>query len=155
MSDLTLRPCHGPAEYPALVRIWRGAVEATHDFLTPADVSHYEARMATDYLPSVDLTVATAGGVAVGFSGVAEGKLEMLFVDPEHRGHGAGTALLRRALADNPELLVDVNEQNPQAVGFYHHHGFVTLNRSETDPDGRPFPILHLGRPPRASAPAQ
>ncbi|WP_037069444.1 acetyltransferase [Pseudonocardia acaciae] len=151
MTDLVLRPCHGPAEFPTLVRIWRGAVEATHDFLTPADVSHYEARVANDYLPAVDITVAEADGVVVGFSGVADGKLEMLFVDPEHRGHGAGSALLRHALADNPELLVDVNEQNPQAVGFYQHHGFVTLNRSETDPDGRPFPILHLGRPPRVS----
>jgi len=69
----------------------------------------------------------------------------MLFVVQQHRGRGAGSILMRDAMAKHPGFLIDVNEQNPQAVGFYHHHGFVTLRRSETDADGRPFPILHLG----------
>jgi putative acetyltransferase len=127
------------------VRIWRSAVEATHDFLTPIDVDFYEDRLANDYLKLVDVTVAVADGAPVGFSGVADGNLEMFFVVQQHRGRGAGSILLRDAMAKHPGLLIDVNEQNPQAVGFYHHHGFVTLRRSETDADGRPFPILHLG----------
>jgi len=145
MHDLVLRPSRGPAEWPVLVRIWRRAVEATHGFLTTADVDFYETRLANEYVKLVEITVATAGGIPVGFSGVADGNLEMLFVDAQHRGHGAGSALLREAMATYPGLLVDVNEQNAQAVGFYQHHGFVTLRRSETDADGRPFPILHMG----------
>ena len=39
---------------------------------------------------------------------------------------------------------VDVNEQNPQAVGFYLRMGFAVVGRSETDDADRPFPILHL-----------
>lgn len=39
---------------------------------------------------------------------------------------------------------VDVNEQNAQAVGFYMHMGFSIVGRSETDPDGKPYSILHL-----------
>jgi hypothetical protein len=39
---------------------------------------------------------------------------------------------------------VDVNEQNPQAMGFYLRMGFAVAGRSETDDVGRPFPILHL-----------
>ena len=34
----------------------------------------------------------------LGFSGVADDRLEMLFVAPAARGHGAGWALLRRAV---------------------------------------------------------
>lgn len=39
---------------------------------------------------------------------------------------------------------MDVNEQNPQAVGFYKHMGFDTFKRSEFDEQGNPFPILHM-----------
>jgi len=37
-----------------------------------------------------------------------------------------------------------VNEQNLQGVGFYLHMGFVETGRSETDDQGRPYPLLHL-----------
>ncbi|KLO31963.1 GNAT family N-acetyltransferase [Mycobacterium haemophilum] len=144
-NALVLRPCRGAAEWPALVRIWRSAVEATHEFLSSEDIDYYETRLAGEYLGLVELTVAAVDGTPVGFSGVADQKLEMLFIDQQHRGHGVGSALLHAAMTKTPGLLVDVNEQNPQAVGFYHHRGFITLGRSETDSDGRQFPILHLG----------
>ncbi|AXN44946.1 acetyltransferase [Mycobacterium marinum] len=153
-NEFLLRPCRGQAEWPALVQIWRGAVEATHHFLTADDIDFYETKLANEYLGLVELTVAVAENLPVGFSGIADGKLEMLFIDQQFRRRGAGSALLRAALAAIPDLLVDVNEQNPQAVGFYHRHGFVTFGRSETDGDGRPFPLLHLRRgsaPPRPS----
>lgn len=128
-----------------MVEIWRGAVEATHDFLSAEDIDYYQRRLAEEYLALVDVTVAAVADTPVGFSGIAEGKLEMLFIGQAHRGCGVGSALLHDAIARNPGLLVDVNEQNPQAVGFYQHHGFLTLGRSETDAEGRAFPILHLG----------
>lgn len=144
-GDLHLRPCLGPAEWPVLVRIWRSAVEATHDFLTAADIDFYQDRLINEYLKMVEVTVAVADGIAIGFSGTAEANLEMLFVDAQHHGRGAGSILLDDAITRYPGLLIDVNEQNPQAVGFYLRHGFVARGRSETDADGRPFPILHLG----------
>ncbi|WP_037354717.1 GNAT family N-acetyltransferase [Amycolatopsis orientalis] len=141
----TLRPSDGEAEYPRLLEIWRSAVEATHHFLAPADVEYYATRVPR-YFPEVDLTVAEVGGIAAGFSGTAEGKLEMLFVHDKFRGRGVGTALLRAAVERFPDLTLDVNEQNPQAVGFYLHHGFEVAGRRETDSDGRPFPLLELKR---------
>jgi putative acetyltransferase len=39
---------------------------------------------------------------------------------------------------------LDVNEQNPQALGFYQHQGFVITGRSPLDGQGNPFPLLHL-----------
>ena len=42
---------------------------------------------------------------------------------------------------------VDVNEQNPDAVGFYKHVGFEVTSRSPLDGMGKPFPILHMALP--------
>jgi len=47
-QNFSLRPCHGPAEWPELVRIWRSAVEATHHFLTADDIDFYERLLAEE-----------------------------------------------------------------------------------------------------------
>ena len=39
---------------------------------------------------------------------------------------------------------VTVNEQNPQAVGFYEHLGFQTYKRTECDEEGNPYPLLYM-----------
>ena len=39
-----------------------------------------------------------------------------------------------------------VNEQNPQAVGFYEHLGFQTYKRTECDEEGNPYPLLYMKR---------
>lgn len=93
-------------------------MEATHEFLSADDIDFYEKRLAGEYLGLVEITVATLDGSPVGFSGLAEGKLEMLFIDQQHRGRGIGSALLHDAIAKAPGLLLHVNEQNAQAVGF-------------------------------------
>lgn len=42
----------------------------------------------------------------------------------------------------NPELTV--NEQNPQAIGFYAHMGFEIYKRSDTDEESNPYPLLYM-----------
>ena len=75
-----------------------------------------------------------------------EGHLEALFVDASARGLGVGKWLISHALSLHPDLSVDVNEQNHQAVGFYQHMGFQISGRSEQDNQGRPYPLLHLSK---------
>ena len=41
-----------------------------------------------------------------------------------------------------------MNEQNPQAQGFYEHCGWHVIGRPETDEQGEPYPILHMELPP-------
>ncbi len=43
-------------------------------------------------------------------------------------------------------LRVEVNEQNDAGLAFYLARGFSLVSRSETDRDGRPFPLLHLAQ---------
>jgi putative acetyltransferase len=140
-----IRPSTGADEHPALIAIWRRAVDATHDFLAEADRDAIEARLATDYLPAVTLSVAERDGRAVGFSGVHGDSLEMLFVDAADRGSGIGSALLDHAVSTLGVTRVDVNEQNGPAAAFYAHHGFAIRGRSDHDEAGRPYPLLHLG----------
>lgn len=128
-----------------LVACWRASVEATHTFLAPSDIERIAA-----YVPDAIASVAhlavcrDEGGKVAGFIGVDGAMVEMLFIHPSLRGHGLGTLLLNHAIDEHGATLVDVNEQNEQAVGFYRHYGFEVIGRSATDGMGDPFPILHM-----------
>jgi len=141
---IEIRASYGPGEYPALVEIWRSAVRASHDFLEESDFDRIESNLASAYLPAVSLIVAERAGGPVGFAGIAEGNLEMLFVTDDARGEGIGTKLLNEAITEFGVTRVDVNEQNSGACGFYLSRGFEQVGRDELDGDGRPYPTLHL-----------
>ncbi|MDH5132957.1 MULTISPECIES: GNAT family N-acetyltransferase [unclassified Microbacterium] len=157
-SPLTIRPCRGEEEYAELVEIWRSAVRATHDFLEETDFARIESHLASDYFPAVTLTVAEQDGVPVGFAGVHDDGLEMLFVSDAVRGRGVGSALLAEVVVHQGVARVDVYEDNPGARGFYRSRGFVEVGRSALDGDGRPYPIIHMalsdGPDPRESGTA-
>jgi putative acetyltransferase len=84
------------------------------------------------------------GGDVIGFLGLDGAKLEALFIDPEHFRQGGGRLLVEHARRLKGPLMVDVNEQNPDALEFYHALGFTVIGRSDVDSSGRPFPLLHL-----------
>ena len=88
--------------------------------------------------------VRDARGKVVGFIGTADGKIEMLFIDPAWRGKGIGRRLTEYAVKTLGATVVDVHEQNEQAVGFYLRMGFEIEGRSEFDSMGKPFPLLHM-----------
>lgn len=134
-------------EFQDLTAIWKAAVEATHDFVSPEEIAGYEARMAGEFLPAVDLTVATDGeDRPIGFIGMDGDKIEMLFIDPAHHGQGLGRRLVDDVARERDGLRVDVNEENFGAVAFYWKVGFSPAGRSDLDSDGKPHPLLHLKR---------
>lgn len=138
-----------------LLGVWERSVRATHDFLAPGDVARIRGYVPKAIRGVARLAVAFAeDGRPLGFAGANGRKLEMLFVDADARGTGAGSALLRHATGVWGVRELTVNEQNPQAVGFYEHMGFVTFGRSQTDDAGEPFPLLRmrLHEPPQANA---
>ena len=69
--------------------------------------------------------------------GIDGRKLEMLFVAPEERGRGL-RKLLEYGITEYGVKELTVNEQNPQAKGFYEHMGFRVRDRSEIDEQGNP-----------------
>ena len=114
----------------ALADVWERSVRATHDFLAEDDIVGLRPEAESGIAGVERLTVAYDGGAPCGFAGSQDGKLEMLFVAPEARGRGVGRALLAHAVEHARVRTLDVNEQNPQAVGFYEHEGFVVAGRS-------------------------
>ena len=77
--------------------------------------------------------------------GITDRKIEMLFLAPQERGKRAGEERLIQYGVDHYSVdEVAVNEQNPQALGFYQHMGFQIDRRSDFDEQGNPYPLLHL-----------
>jgi putative acetyltransferase len=133
-----------PADAPRALEIWRDAVDATHGFLTPGHRAEIDA-LVVGWLPTVDLwMLEDAAGRAVGFLVMDGSLIDALFVDPAVHGRGYGTALLDHALSLAPEATVDASEQATNALPFYLARGFVRTGRSQTDPQGRPYPLIHL-----------
>lgn len=135
-----------PEEHDILLDIWESSVRATHHFLKEENILFFKQTIHEHkYFEMVELAcVRDTQGNILGFLGTDDDSLEMLFVHADAIGKGVGKALLNHAIEAIKVTRVDVNEQNEQAVGFYLHHGFKTVSRSELDGTGKPFPILHL-----------
>lgn len=133
------------ADYLTLIAIWEASVRATHDFLAEEDLQELKPLILEEYFDAVDLRCAkSSDGKIVGFCGVCDGTIEMLFIALEARGKGVGALLADYAVKSQGATKVDVNEQNGQALGFYQHIGFSVVGRSAVDGQGKPYPLLHM-----------
>ena len=128
-----------------LTQVWEDSVRATHNFLMPGDVERIK-----EYVPQA---IGGIGKLAVafneqdrpvGFLGVEGEMIEMLFLDPAVRGNGLGRSMMDYAVKNFGAGKVNVNEQNRGAKGFYEHMGFSVCCRTDTDDQGRPYPILYM-----------
>lgn len=139
------------ADVPRALEIWRAAVDATHGFLSAEDRIEIDRMVAEQFLPNVPLWLAVDDADwPQGFLVMDGEMIDALFVDPAVHGRGIGTALVDHALSLAPNALVDASEQASNAVPFYESRGFVRTGRSETDPQGRPYPAIHFRHPGRA-----
>ena len=129
----------------ALLDIWEQSVRATHLFLSDAEVNAIRAYVP-QALKSVEHLIAAETEKPIGFMGVQNGRLEMLFLAPEERRKGIGKLLLQYGIETYGIVELTVNEQNPQAVGFYEHMGFEAYKRTEFDEEGNPYPLLYMKR---------
>lgn len=133
------------AELEPLLELWEASVRATHTFLSEEAILEIKPKVI-EALAAVEKLVTAAGeeGVTVAFMGADGDKIEMLFVAPGERGRGYGKMLVEYGKNTLGCRFVDVNEQNPQATGFYEKMGFRVKSRSELDGQGNPYPILHM-----------
>ena len=130
----------------SLVTVWESSIRATHDFFSETNIWEIKKYVfqAIEVIPI--LVVAVDNKETLAFMGIAEDKLEMLFITAQRRGQGIGRNLLEIGINDYEITEVCVNEQNPQALAFYEYMGFTIYRRSELDEQGNPFPILFLHR---------
>ena len=130
----------------ALTTLWELSVRCTHHFLTEDDIQELIPFVKMGLLGIGTLIVARDNENPIAFLGIEAGKIEMLFVSPDYFGKGLGRELAELGISQYGVRYVDVNEQNPQAIGFYEHIGFEVFQRTEFDEQGNPFPILKMKR---------
>ena len=134
-----------------VVKVWESSVRATHLFLSDGEIEHIKI-----YVPQLLREVPhlffaeDEAGHPVAFMGVADRSLEMLFVTPEMRGRGIGKQMVAYGIEHYAIETLTVNEQNPQAIGFYEHMGFHVYKRTELDEQGNPYPLLYMRYAPSA-----
>ena len=127
--------------------IWEDSVRATHLFLSEAEIQEIKAYVLQALTGVSHLLVAERVlGQPVAFMGLEGPRLEMLFLSPAKRGAGLGRQLLEYGILHYHLQELTVNEQNPQAVGFYQHMGFETYRRTDCDEQGGPYPLLYMKR---------
>lgn len=135
--------------HPRLVRalpdIWARSVRATHLFLSNGEIESIKEYVLRALTGVETLTVAeNESSRPVAFMGTENGTLEMLFIAPEERGKGLGKRLLRYGIAHFGAKELAVNQQDPQAKGFYEYMGFRAYKRTERDEQGGPYPLLYM-----------
>ena len=134
------------SDYKTLIKIWESAVVQTHDFLKKEDFLFYKS-MLPSYFENVKLFGFDIKNELVGFMGIHQNSLEMLFIHSECRGKGIGKELLLYGINEFNIDTVEVNEQNLQAVEFYKHMGFQVIGRMDKDGAGKNYPILKMKYP--------
>ena len=128
-----------------LLQIWESSVRATHHFLSDAEIVKIRGYVPLALNGVQHLIIAKGESEKpIAFMGIENKRLEMLFLCPEERGKGIGRQLIQYGIQNYGIQEVTVNEQNPQAVGFYEHLGFQTYKRTDCDEEGNPYPLLYM-----------
>ena len=128
-----------------LLKVWESSVKATHLFLSEGEINSIR-----EYVPQalhsvpVLVIMENENGDPMGFMGIADQMLEMLFISNENRGQGIGKKLLQYGIDTYSVNELAVNEQNPSAKGFYEYMGFKVYKRTELDEQGNPYPLLYM-----------
>lgn len=128
-----------------LLVVWEKSVKATHLFLSENEVENIKKYVpqALKEIPHL-IVLENENQIPVGFMGIVEHHLEMLFISPEETGKGLGKEMLRYGIEKYSINDVAVNEQNHPAKGFYEHMGFEIYKRTECDEQGNPYPLLYM-----------
>ena len=130
-----------------LLRVWEDSVRATHLFLSDGEIINIREYVPQALTGIAHLIIAEDdAGEPVAFMGIQEGALEMLFIENAQRSKGLGRKLLEYGIEKHAVERLAVNEQNPQAKGFYEYMGFAVYKRTDLDEQGNPYPLLYMSR---------
>ena len=128
-----------------LLEVWEDSVKATHTFLSNEEIENIK-KYVPQALKSIShlIIIENENNIPIAFMGIEENKLEMLFIKNSERGKGLGKQLLNYGIENYNVNELAVNEQNPQAKGFYEYMGFKVYQRNELDDQGNPYPVLYM-----------
>lgn len=130
-----------------LLDIWESSVKGTHFFLSRNEIENIKKYVpqALKEVPHL-IIIEKENHIPVGFMGIVNQHLEMLFISDKERGKGFGKKLLRYGIEKYSINDLAVNEQNPIAKDFYEHMGFEVYRKTDFDDQGNPYPLLYMKR---------
>jgi len=127
-----------------IIGVWEKSVRATHKFVSLDDIDYFKEIVKNIDFNSFEVYCLMSNKKIIGFIGVANKSIEMLFLDPDFIGQGHGKKLILFSIDELKADRVEVNEQNDLAVAFYKQFGFATYERMEKDGEGKDYPILKM-----------
>lgn len=128
-----------------LLNVWENSVRATHKFLSNEEIEKIKEFVPQALSGISHLIIYTDKcEIPIAFMGIENQKLEMLFITSEYRGKGIGKKMLLYGIENYKVNNLAVNEDNPQAKGFYEHMGFKVYQRNELDDQGNAYPVLYM-----------
>jgi len=128
------------------------AAEVSRVFVAARDLMPYLPQIDDEHRPVLGgwfiergpIFVDEDDGRVLGFSGVKDGELTHLYVDPAAQNRGVGSRLMEHAKAESPDgLYLWVFQKNEGARRFYERHGFQLVELTdgsgnmEREPDAR------------------
>lgn len=130
------------ADLDALTDLWEASACASHTFMESDDFRQMRPYMRDALLPSMDVWIAEQADVPVGFVGVRDRHVELLYIEQDHQHRGIGSLLLEHVHATS----VEVYQDNVVGVSFYQRCGFAQTALHTSDAIGRPYPMVVLSR---------
>ena len=82
-----------------LTNVWEQSVKATHLFLSESEIAEIKPYipMALQEIPHL-IVAENEDGFPVGFIGIENRTIEMLFISPKYRGKGIGKEFIRNGI---------------------------------------------------------
>ncbi|GAA2953938.1 GNAT family N-acetyltransferase [Streptomyces enissocaesilis] len=144
-TEVTLRRADGPEDAAALAEVWLRSYDAA---LPTVERAHGDDGVRDFFryvvVPEQETWVAESGGAVVGMMALEPGRIEQLYLAPDHRGRGIGDRFVQLAKERSPGGLELWSFQvNGPAHRFYARHGFRAAERTdgsrneEREPDVR------------------
>ncbi|MCO6383493.1 GNAT family N-acetyltransferase [Oceanicola sp. 502str15] len=125
-----IRPYTPGVDDDAIVHIFTAASRLAHGFLGETFILAAAEDVRKLYLPHAETHVWDEGSGPQGFIALIPGtptEVGGFFMDPAHRGHGHGRALMDDALRRHGRLELDVFARNAIGRRFYARYGFTPL----------------------------
>ena len=112
-----------------VMEIWITENIRAHDFI-PKEYWKKNFEYVKKILPNAEIYVYVENEKIVGFIGLNDNYIEVIFIDSKYQYKGIGTALLNKAKKMKDELTLSAYKKNTKAIQFYLKNEFKIVEKN-------------------------